>query len=149
MTDCQFCVLIKELERGVHQNLVAELKTGFVILGRHQLTAGYTLFISKTHVRELHELVDRDLFLHEMALVAEAVYNAFKPVKLNYELMGNSIDHAHWHLIPRHANDLNLNGPYWGIDKSIRESTAVIPSNNEMLELKEKLLQEIQKMQII
>lgn len=148
MDNCRFCFLIEELKSGANQSLVAELKTGYVIIGRNQLAHGYTLFISKVHARELHELEDRDLFLHEMGVVAEAVFKAFQPIKLNYELMGNSIDHAHWHLIPRHADDLNLHGPFWCIEKSVRESFDTIPSGDQMAELKTKLLLELQKLEV-
>ena len=46
-------------------------------------------------------------FLEEMSIVSEAVYDAFKPDKLNYELLGtgNAI-HMHWHLFPRREGDI-------------------------------------------
>ena len=40
--------------------------------------------------------------LHEMAIVAEAVYNVFQPKKLNYALLGAG------------------NGMYWGIVHGVR-----------------------------
>jgi len=52
----------------------------------------------------------RSRFLEEMALVAEAVFRAFDPRKLNYELLGNAVPHLHWHLVPRYADDPN---PRW------------------------------------
>jgi diadenosine tetraphosphate (Ap4A) HIT family hydrolase len=67
-------------------------------------------------VNELHELPvdDRDAYLREMAAVAEAVFKAFEPRKLNYELLGNGAPHLHWHLFPRHADDPSPTGPVWG-----------------------------------
>jgi len=60
------------------------------VIGDHQRIKGYSLFLCKEHATELHFLKPdfRDRFLHEMAIVAEAVYNACKPDKLNYELLG-------------------------------------------------------------
>jgi diadenosine tetraphosphate (Ap4A) HIT family hydrolase len=94
---------------------VAKTRTGFVRLNKNQFYGGYTLFACNQHVEELHELrgSDRDQHLHEMALVAEAVFMAFRPRKLNYEALGNSAPHLHWHLIPRHADDPRPDGPVW------------------------------------
>ncbi len=46
-------------------------------------------------------------------MVAEAVFRAFGPRKLNYELLGNSVSHLHWHLIPRYADDPIPRLPLW------------------------------------
>ncbi|MDQ1520730.1 MAG: hypothetical protein QOI55_1803 [Actinomycetota bacterium] len=48
-----------------------------------------------------------------MADVAHAIARAFKPRKLNYELLGNGVAHLHWHLFPRYATDAHPNGPVW------------------------------------
>jgi diadenosine tetraphosphate (Ap4A) HIT family hydrolase len=94
---------------------VTGLDTGYVVLGWNQMIPGYTLFLSKMHVSELHDLPGdiRSRFLEEMALVAEAVFRAFAPRKLNYELLGNSVAHAHWHIFPRYEDDANPAWPVW------------------------------------
>jgi diadenosine tetraphosphate (Ap4A) HIT family hydrolase len=48
-----------------------------------------------------------------MAVIAEAVFKAFQPRKLNYELLGNGAPHLHWHLFPRHTEDARPRGPVW------------------------------------
>ncbi len=116
--ECEICGLFAGMTGpGAAGNpyLVAELETGFAVLGWNQMYPGYTLFLSKTCVPELHELapVVRAKFLQEMALVAEAVCRAFAPRKLNYELLGNSVTHLHWHLFPRYADDPNPTWPVW------------------------------------
>jgi diadenosine tetraphosphate (Ap4A) HIT family hydrolase len=95
--------------------LIAELETGYAVLADNQHIPGYTIFVCKTCVAELHELepVVRSRFLEEMALVAEATFRAFQPRKLNYELLGNSVSHLHWHLLPRYADDPNPMWPVW------------------------------------
>ena len=92
------------------------MNTGYVVIGDHQRIKGYSLFLCKEHATELHFLEPdfRDEFLHEMAIVAEAVYNAFKPDKLNYELLGAGGGvHMHWHLFPRRKGDTETGGPVW------------------------------------
>src|SRR3989344_5537036 len=104
---CLICERIRQIREGSNLYFVAELKSGYVVIGDHQLFRGYTLFLAKRHVSELHELPEEEriVFLKEMSDVAGAVYRAFSPAKLNYELLGNTDPHLHWHIIPRFAND--------------------------------------------
>ena len=94
---------------------MAEFRSGYVVLADNQYYAGYTIFLAKRCVPELHELAgdERSLFLDEMATVAEAVWRAFTPRKLNYELLGNGVPHLHWHIIPRYAGDAMPEWPAW------------------------------------
>lgn len=127
---------------------VAELETGYVVLGDHQFFRGYTLFLCKEHAHELHEL-DTDFrtkFLVEMAEVSEAVFRVFQPKKLNYELLGNGDPHLHWHLFPRHADDPQPTSPIWNIDSALRRAESTKPSPGELMLFKERLLQEVQKL---
>jgi diadenosine tetraphosphate (Ap4A) HIT family hydrolase len=54
----------------------------------------------------------RTLF-DEMRLTAEAIAAIVKPWKMNYECLGNSIPHVHWHLLPRYESDELRHGPVW------------------------------------
>lgn len=85
------------IKEGTNPYYVAELETGYVVIGDHQFFKGYTLFLCKQHKTELHFL-DEDFknnYLLEMSKVAEAVYHAFNIEKLNYELLGNGDTHMH------------------------------------------------------
>ena len=62
----------------------------------------------------------RSRFLEEMAIVAEAVFRAFAPRKLNYEMLGNSVAHAHWHIFPRYTDDPNPAWPVWNNEAWVR-----------------------------
>jgi diadenosine tetraphosphate (Ap4A) HIT family hydrolase len=106
--DCFICGTIRASDAGTNPGFVAKLRTGYVVLNTTgQYYPGYTIFQSRRCVPELHELPARarDEFLREMASVAEAVFRAFRPAKLNYELLGNTVPHLHWHLIPRYPDD--------------------------------------------
>ena len=89
-TGCDLCGRIERTERGENPFTVVRTTTGYVNLGDVQYHEGYTVFVAKRCVPELHLLPpdERDAHLHEMALVAEAVFTAFAPRKLNYELLG-------------------------------------------------------------
>jgi diadenosine tetraphosphate (Ap4A) HIT family hydrolase len=90
--NCDICARIALFNHGRLESAVARLRSGYVWLFGLPYPRGYTLFAANRCVAELHDLdsEERSLFLEEMALVAEGVYRAFEPVKLNYELLGNS-----------------------------------------------------------
>ena len=47
------------------------------------------------------DIEEKNKFMYEMSIVAEAVSKAFKPEKMNYELLGMGDAHLYWHLYPR------------------------------------------------
>jgi diadenosine tetraphosphate (Ap4A) HIT family hydrolase len=73
--NCLICNRINMIKEETNPYLVAELETGYVVVGDHQLFKGYTLFLCKHHKTELHFLADdfKSKFLVEMSKVAEAV----------------------------------------------------------------------------
>lgn len=145
MDNCFICDRINLIKEQSNRYFVKELKSGYVVMGDYQFYKGYTVFLSKIHASELHELNLEQLtiFLKEMSIVAEAVYNAFKPDKLNYELLGNTDEHIHWHIFPRRKTDPLPHTAVWAVSKKIRRS--VKPSPEELKELRRSLLNEINK----
>jgi len=114
----QCCVLCAEnsaADRGEDPWAVAQLSTGIVRLNPTQWFRGATFFVARTCVAELHQLPPsiRATHLMEMSDVAEAMFSAFAPRKLNYEALGNSIPHLHWWLTPRYDDDSRPTGPIW------------------------------------
>lgn len=145
---CLICERIDMIKNGINPYFVAELETGYVVIGDHQYFKGYTLFLCKEHKTELHFLDEgfRYKYLIEMSKVSEAVYNAFKPDKLNYELLGNGDSHIHWHIFPRRANDTPIKGPVWWLDRDLMFSKDVMPKDTELKDMKEKLYTELDKL---
>lgn len=142
MKDCFICKRISLIKEGKNRYFVKEFSSGYAVLADHQFYPGYTIFLSKTHTDELHKLKaqDRMQFLKDMSIVSEAVYKAFKPNKLNYELLGNTDRHLHWHIIPRYRDDPNPGSPVWTIDKTIRDAENTIPNKKELEKSKATLL---------
>lgn len=145
---CLICDRIAEIIKGTNRYFVKELQTGYVVIGDYQFYKGYTLFLSKKHVTELHELDPeyRKEFLFEMSIVAEAVFNAFKPQKLNYELLGNGDPHMHWHLFPRRETDPEPNKPVWALAKELRQNEKTRVKDEELIELKKLLLNQLENL---
>jgi diadenosine tetraphosphate (Ap4A) HIT family hydrolase len=41
----------------------------------------------------------------EVLRVAEALQRHYRPLKMNYEVLGNALPHLHTHLVPRYLDD--------------------------------------------
>jgi diadenosine tetraphosphate (Ap4A) HIT family hydrolase len=140
---CDICERNSRSERGENPFTVGRTTTGYVSLGDVQYHEGYTIFSARQCVSELHELEvsERDAHLREMAAIAEAVFRAFRPRKLNYELLGNGSPHLHWHLFPRHVDDPAPTGPVWE-DQRFLEALAAgsVPAPEQLTRLRRSLL---------
>ena len=149
---CLTCDRIIMIEDNANPWFVRELETGYVVIGDNQHFKGYTLFLCKEHKTELFHLEPamKMKYLEEMSVVAEAVSNAFGAEKMNYELLGNGDTHLHWHLFPRVCGDLenygsNGRGPVWWYPKEKMYCADNCPSGEELMTLKTKLAQELEK----
>ena len=144
--DCEICGFIEAIKGNKLDGFVIELVTGYVMLSRFLWAGmGYTVFICKEHLPELHMLQEdfKMKFLSEMAFVAEAAFNVFKPEKLNYELLGNSEPHMHWHIVPRVSGDTPERGPIWTLPKSVLYDEKNIPAPERMRKMTSALKSEI------
>lgn len=150
---CFICERIGMIQKGTNPYFVKELETGYVVIGDHQHFKGYTLFLFKEHVTELHliDISTKMKFLEEMSIVAQAVQNAFGAEKMNYEMLGNGEAHMHWHLFPRRKNDLgeygnNGKGSVWWYPMDKMYDDANKPSEVELNDMKSRLIFELDKL---
>jgi diadenosine tetraphosphate (Ap4A) HIT family hydrolase len=77
------------------------------ILQRANIQRGYTLVIWRgRHITEPTELTDEEASAYgrEVLTVARALIRHYRPLKMNYETLGNSLPHLHTHLVPRYAD---------------------------------------------
>lgn len=114
--NCEICRRINECWTGRHAGLIAELDTGFAVLGDSQQFRGYSLLLCKRPATELAELAPDTCvrYLREMGQLAEAVQRVVRPHKLNYECLGNQVHHLHFHIFPRQLSDPQPTMPVWG-----------------------------------
>ena len=115
--------------QGIYEpkNLVFfESRVSVAKLNPDQAFEGYTFLTLKWHEEELYKLADKDRkqFLEDMSLVANALSKTFKPDKMNYELLGNSMPHLHWHLVPRYTSDPMWGRPIWAGNKRRKRLSA-------------------------
>jgi diadenosine tetraphosphate (Ap4A) HIT family hydrolase len=114
-TPCPFCRRLADLDAVPPDEVVWRFPHSVAFLGPWQFYRGYCVLASRRHARELSGLPDdvRRGYLDEMCLLARAIEEAFAPHKLNYELLGNQVEHPHWHLFPRSAGDPARLSPVW------------------------------------
>ncbi|MCM0080363.1 HIT family protein [Geomonas sp. Red32] len=129
------CVICTKWQEEPEQRII-ELDQTLVSLNRDQFFPGYCFVYTKEHVTELFHLEEavRNQVMAEVTAVAKALYSAFSPDKINYELLGNMVPHMHWHLVPRRAGDPLWPRPHWCephselilTDQQYRERVALI-----------------------
>lgn len=123
-TGCLFCAVVEKLQHSdAYQppassqlfRKIRVLPASIAVLGDDQHYRGYTLVIARTHATELFELTEGEStqYYRDMLRVAQAIAAAFQPRKLNYEVLGNTVAHLHWHLFPRYDSDPNPRRPTW------------------------------------
>ncbi|MCR4666137.1 MAG: HIT family protein [Desulfovibrio sp.] len=109
MQDCIFCAIAKGL---IPSSSVYETPSLYAFLDLNPANKGHTLIIPKAHYSNLldadpqlgNELIDA------MQRVARAIITVtgaegFNVIQNNGRAAGQEVDHLHWHIIPRFAND--------------------------------------------
>jgi diadenosine tetraphosphate (Ap4A) HIT family hydrolase len=84
-------------------------------LQRADIQRGYTVSIWRgRHVAEPTELEPDEAASYwlEVVRVGRALEEHLRPVKMNYDLLGNSLPHMHTHLVPRYADDPRPGWPF-------------------------------------
>lgn len=105
--DCPMCAggRPEQDEYGVR---IRQTQRTDAYLQRADIQRGYTLVIWRgRHVTEPTELNDweaRD-YWNDVLTVARALMKYYRPLKMNYETLGNSLPHLHTHLVPRFHAD--------------------------------------------
>jgi diadenosine tetraphosphate (Ap4A) HIT family hydrolase len=84
-------------------------------LQRAAVQRGYTIVIWRgRHVNEPTELSEAEAagYWAEVLRAARALIGIYRPLKMNYETLGNSVPHLHTHLIPRYFDDPRPGQPF-------------------------------------
>ena len=112
---CEICQRIAQIKRGEHPGFLAELPSGYAVLGDSQFFRGYCLLLCREPVADLEELAPefRAQYLADMATLSAAVATVTQPHKLNLESLGNMVAHLHWHVFPRQLTEAEPTKPVW------------------------------------
>ena len=123
---CLVCERLDQIAAGTNPTFIAELRSGFAVLGDQQYLKGYSLLLARDHVEHLHDLErsKRGPFLEDMAVLGGSMWRALKPERLNYMIAGGLVPHLHAHVFPRYADEPKeyREGPIGVYPKEIREA---------------------------
>jgi diadenosine tetraphosphate (Ap4A) HIT family hydrolase len=119
---------IGSARRGENPMVMARMRSGFAVIGDTQLLPGYSLLLCAE--RSVDHLTDlpwdaRLAFLFDLSLIGEAVEAACRPMglrRVNYEVLGNSIDWLHGHVHARYEwEDPGIaSWPVWNYPPEVR-----------------------------
>jgi diadenosine tetraphosphate (Ap4A) HIT family hydrolase len=115
--------MIERMRDGLFPDWIAELPRSWLMLGDAQFYRGYCLLLAKQHMTELHAMPRGEAHevLDEILAVGRALAEVLKPLKLNYECLGNQEPHVHWHIFPRYLADPMRLSPVWARPESERK----------------------------
>ena len=89
---------------------------------------GYCVVVWRgRHVSDPTELTgdEASTYFEEVLKVARAVESKFTPIKMNLEMLGNSLPHLHTHVIPRHLDDGEPGHPAHFMRADFREDAKI------------------------
>lgn len=111
------CVMCERVA-GQGDLFIADLEVSRAYLNADQFFPGWAFVVLRDHVTELYDLDGsaRGRLMEDVTRVARALAAVYRPVKMNYELLGNEVPHIHWHLIPRLPGDPALGRPVWHLE---------------------------------
>lgn len=98
---------------GHPYGIIGELENTWITTDPEVAVRGYVCVISKHHAVEPFDLpgADQAAFWSDAMEVARRLHRLLRPVKMNYEIHGNTLPHLHMHLIPRQPDDAFVGRP--------------------------------------
>jgi diadenosine tetraphosphate (Ap4A) HIT family hydrolase len=112
---CGICSMIERIRGAAFPDWIADLPRSWLTLGDAQFYRGYCVLLAKHHVTELHAMPRGEAheLLDEILAVGRTLAEVLRPLKLNYECLGNQEPHVHWHIFPRYLKDSMRLAPVW------------------------------------
>ena len=103
---CPLCADVEPQENR-YSFLVAQLETANLRLSKNQYALGYCVLVHREHATEFDQLSPEEqaAFMRDLVRAGNAIASVLKPIKMNYQLLGNAVPHLHWHIVPRYYGD--------------------------------------------
>jgi diadenosine tetraphosphate (Ap4A) HIT family hydrolase len=95
---------------------IADLSISTLLLYRDQRFKGYSILsFEPWNATSLESLSDEEFqsYFMDLRVAAMAIRKALNPDHMNYELLGNTNPHLHWHIVPRYKTDPRWGQPIW------------------------------------
>lgn len=93
---------------------VAKLSVSRVFIFKEQTYRGRCLVTYNGHVDDLNLMSDdeRNAFMADVANVTRAMQKIFNPAKINYGAYSDTLEHLHFHLIPKYEDGPDFGGVF-------------------------------------
>jgi diadenosine tetraphosphate (Ap4A) HIT family hydrolase len=134
---------IGSAERGENPTVLARMRSGFAVIGDTQFLPGYSLLLATPQVEQLSDLpfAQRSVYLQDMSLLGEAIMRVCRPVRVNYEILGNYDHYLHTHLFPRYEWEPRerLEHPVWLYPYAVSADPNVVYSEEQHGQLRQQL----------
>lgn len=118
---------------------ICELSVSDLILFKEQSHPGRCIVAYRDHVSEIVDLTDqeRNAFFADVARAAKAIHEAFHPDKINYGAYGDTMQHLHFHLVPKYRNQAE-----WGSVFQMNPEQVVL-SQSDYKEMIQKITEKL------
>lgn len=110
--ECLYCQSNETLHNLMIE--IAQLSVSRVFIFKEQTYHGRCLVAYKDHVDDLNLLSDddRNAFMADVAKVTRAMQKVFNPAKINYGAYADTLEHLHFHLIPKYVDGPDFGGVF-------------------------------------
>jgi len=123
---------VQEARVGANPKVIAQVRSGWIVIGDLQFLPGYCLLLADPVVPTLNALTgeSRLQFLADMAALGDALLATTEAERINYEILGNAEAALHAHVFPRYREEPERyrNQPVWMYEREYRYS---IPFDGE------------------
>lgn len=91
---------------------VAELSVSRVFIFKEQTYHGRCLVAYKDHIDDINLLTEneRNAFMNDVVRVTRAMQKVFDPDKINYGAYADTLEHLHFHLVPKYNGGPDFGG---------------------------------------
>nr|BAM62588.1 histidine triad [uncultured microorganism] len=112
--NCPDCAHLASGENP-HGYRITDLRVSRLDLMKNQFVPGCCVLYSHSHVVEPYHLSveERVHYFEDLMRAVQTIAEVFRPIKLNYQILGNRGPHLHCHIQPRFYGDAE---PGWPID---------------------------------
>lgn len=124
---------------GTNPMLIKKLSGDNVVFGDVQFLPGYCVLLPKREVQSLNELSldERIGFLTDMSILGDAILSSCNPLRINYDILGNTDKFLHAHVFPRYEweDDDRKKMPVWLYEQSnwVDSETAYSPQKYDSI----------------
>lgn len=133
--ECPFCKRLPAFALGTDPDFIAALDHSYVILGDSMTWPGWCVLVLREHAEHLDQLdsARRAAIMGEAGRVGAALRAAGLATRVNYECLGNVVNHIHWHVIPRTVTEPEPRAPVWTRPASERERAGTEAQRAELI----------------